>query len=237
MSARLAASAALLCGLALAAMSGQRALAYFYLRSAPGGTEGALKAGAPLSPEALSRARAAYLKALRVLPGAAELQQNLGRLELRRADAPGLTAEAREDILSDASDRFMRAIDAAPARAFPWSLAAFANAQLSAEPGQTASFLRYSYFLGPQEASSILLRARVALPLWDQLPDDIRADAARDLERLWLEPGLRALLAALYLDNGPSARAEIRRAILATQDDRQAFDKLLREVVASGERS
>lgn len=224
-----AASAALFIGLVLLGVSGQRCLAYFHLARVPSEIDDGLKSGRALSPETLAQAREAYLRAARILPGASEVQQNLGRIELRLADAAALAPAARMETLASASGHFAQAIAAAPARAFPWSLAALAHSELAAPPERIASSLRYSYFLGPHEASSLLLRATVALAHWDGLPEDVRRNTGRDLERIWRLPPLRTRLISLYLAASFPLRIEIRRTVVTTEEDRRIFDYMVRE--------
>lgn len=218
--------AALITSLVLIAISGQRCLAYFYLARGQPEIDDGFKSGLAAAPETLMRARDASLQAARILPTASELQQNSGRIELRLA---ALAPAERKAWLEAASEHFTRAIAAAPARAFPWSLAALAQSELAAKPERIASLLRYSYFLGPHEASSILLRAKVALRHWDVLPEDVHSNTERDLAQIWRFPALRPRLISLYLDASFPLRIEIRRAVIATEDDRKGFDSMVRE--------
>jgi hypothetical protein len=221
---------ALLAGIFLVVLSAPRMLGYFNLAEVPPSVERALKAGALLSPPILHDARERYLDAIRFLPADAVVQQDMGRLELRRAAMIELhDSKEREKALQSASQYFRAAIIDAPGRAFPWSLEALVLSELSASVEDIFNHLDMSYFLAPHEASSMLVRARVGARLWAQLPTDLRRYISSDFAETWDLPAQRPILVDIYLHASFQARTAIRRAAFDDPKDEKIFDRMVAE--------
>ena len=163
--------------------------------------------------------------------------QDLGRLELRRVDDLVQKEEKRNDALKSASQYFKAAIEAAPARAFPWSLEVYTRLRSKASSAELNELLRMSYFLGPDEASSILLRVRVGCEIWSYLEADVRRFVGTDLERIWRNGALRSALVPIYLSTPMATRADIRRTILLDERSERLFDQMLQKTIVAPKRS
>jgi len=214
-------------GLALFALSAPRFVAYLELAYVPSSFDRALKAGRSVPAPALGFARQQYGRALTALPDDAVLQQDFARIELRRSVEPGVTLAQRHEALTSALRYIRASIVAAPARAFAWSLDALIQAELTQQSGDVSTQLRMSYFLGPQETSSILMRVQVAARLWDGLPEDVQIFVKHDFAKMWKQSEQRVTLIDVYLRSGFRVRSAIRDSLPRGARDIPAFDALL----------
>jgi len=217
--------------LVMVLLGAQRAIAYSYMAFVSEGVGDALNTDQSISAEKLDQAAIALQKAILVLPAASSLHQVLGRVEQRRASLEGVGSDepiARRHL---AAREFDKSIAAAPARALPWALAAQAR-ELLAEPVHSIiPYLRYSYFLGPQEASNILSRTEVIVTHWSVMPDDIRQNARRDLKQLWLYPDLQYAFIDRYLRASLELRSLMLRDSMLSAGDKRNFDHQIRKAV------
>jgi len=220
-------------GLLSIGLSLPRIMAYSYLAMVPSGVSDALKSGRQISVSELEVAQDVYLKAHSYLSEDAVITQDLGRLELRRAAALRPFPGQRDEALEKASAYFRETINAAPARSFPWGLEAYTRWERSEDPGEINKLLRMSYFLGPHEASSILVRARVGTQIWDQLDKDVRQFTSDDLVAIWSEGRLRTALIPIYLEASLPTRVAIRKLLLVDKPNEQRFDQMLKRAVSS----
>ena len=218
-------------GLVLITFSLPRVIAYSYLAMVPPGIDDALSQGRPIKADELEEARGLYRKALDALPDDAVIQQNFGRLELRRAAGIAIAPEERIKALTSASEHFKASIAAAPARSFAWSLAASAQYQLKADPALLNALLRMSYYTGPHEASSLLLRAQVGCGIWNELDSDVRVLIGQDLKALWAIGRLRSGLIDIYLSSSYETRSAIREIVLTDPQSQKRFDQMLERVL------
>ena len=218
-------------GLLVIALSLPRAIAYSYLAMVPSGVDVALSQGRPIKSDELEEARGLYKEALDALPGDAVIEQDFGRLELRRAARLTNTTEERIEALNSASGHFKASIAAAPARSFAWSLAASAQYQLKADPALLNALLRMSYYTGPHEASSMLLRAQVGCGIWNNLDTDVRDLIGQDLRALWEVGRLRSALVDIYLSSPLEVRSAIREIVLKDPQSQKRFDQILERVL------
>lgn len=187
-------------GLFICALAVPRVIAYGFAAGDGGRAAAVLADGGHLSPAALADARVRYARALAIHPSDAALALALARFERRAAvDDPEALDAARAHLRQAAAH--------APNDAFVWSLLAQTAFERGAPVEEVAAYLRLSRLTGRFEASSLLLRVRTALPLWERLPDDLREDAARDMARLGADPKLRRALFAPYLSLGYAERA------------------------------
>jgi len=228
----LVAGVAGLIGLMLVVLSTPRLVAYAGLARLPAEVDANLKSGQPISGATLFEARTAYEQALKYVPADATLNLNLGRLILREAAMPGLSQALRRKALETASLHFRAAISGAPTRAFAWSLAALVESNKSGPSGRLYNLLRYSYYYGPYEPSSVLTRSGIVMPLWQILPDEFQRFAENDLKVLWWVHALRRDLFEIYLEAPYPLRSHIRHVVLLTDEDRQSFDTLLKDFLA-----
>lgn len=233
---KLATLAALGIGALLVFLSVPRILAYSQVGEVPSSVARALESGRDISTPVLGEALARYKNATSVLPHDAVLLQDLGRLELRRA-AGSEDSTQRNKALRSASIAFKAAIVAAPARPFPWSLEAYAQSNLFVPSDNVVGLLRMSYFLGPHEASSILLRARVATGMWGELDEDVRQFTINDLEEIWHDGRLRGAIVPIYLEASMPTRSAIRKLILTDSVSEQRFNQMLKRALAPLKRS
>ena len=229
---KLIAVAAFGIGLLLFALAAQRVGAYYYIAHVPAEVDRALASGRSLSKTMLDDARRNYLAALEILPSSAGLQQNYGRLELRRAALADADGDSYQEAMSSAAVHFRAAIVAAPSQAFSWSLESYALSELSAPANEINGLLRMSYFLGPHEGSSILVRARVASKSWEGLDSNVQGFVRRDFKAIWQTRGLRQNIADIYLDAPLEVRVVIRKAVIEDKADVQVFNRLLLKVLA-----
>jgi len=183
-----------------------------------------------VDPQRFVGARSDYCEAAELLSDDALLGQECARLAMRIADTTPDDAEAAR-LLGEAKASLKAAAAKAPDRAFLWSLLAAVEGETSAPGDRIALLLRTSYLTGPQEPSSITLRPRIALKYWDAMPDDIRADAGKDIRAMWLNWDLSHELQRIYLASDFRRRAIIRNYALLTKGDRQMFDDRLRAIV------
>ena len=218
-------------GLLLLALSVPRAVAYAYLEGAPSRAIAALNSGQPIGGAELIEARDGYLKAYFFLPEDCIILQDLGRLELRRADELTRAGDKSADAFVSASKYLKASIEAAPARAFPWSLEAYVRSKLLASPEEMNKLLRMSYFLGPREASSILLRARVGTGIWDHLYEDVRQFTSNDIEEIWRDDRLRSAIVPIYLDASIPTRIAIRKLILIDDGSERQLNQMLKQAL------
>ena len=219
-------------GLLLFALAAQRVGAYYYIAHVPSEVDRALASGRSLSKTVLDDARQNYLAALEILPSSAGLQQNYGRLELRRAALADADRDTYQEAMSSAAAHFKAAIVAAPSQAFSWSLESYALSELSAPAIEINGLLRMSYFLGPLEGSSILVRARVAIKSWEGLDGDVQGFVRQDFKAIWQTYGMRQMIADIYFDAPLEARVVIRDAIIENERDKQVFNRLLLKALA-----
>lgn len=210
-----------------------RFLAYSSLVDIPREVERALKEGRALPAPILALSVKKYRHAADLVPDVAIIQQDLGRLEMRRAYEPDVLLAERHNILLLASKRFRAAIAAAPSRAFPWSLEAIVQSELHAEPELINEIMRMSYALGPHEASSILLRARVAGGLWQDLAADVQSNVGKDYVEMWRYSEMRPSLIIIYLESDFPARLTLRKTVLQRKKDMLLFDKMVMDRVRS----
>lgn len=230
---KLVAFAAFGFGLLLFALGAQRVGAYYYIAHVPSEVDRALASGRPLSETVLSNARRNYLAALKILPNSAELQRNYGRLELRRAALFTDDTELHQKAMNSAATYLRAAIAAAPSQAFSWSLEAYVLSALSGSAGDLNRSLRMSYFLGPHEGSSILLRALAGTESWQNLDDDIQGFVREDLKEMWRHRVLRQSLVDIYLDAPLATRSQLRDIIIDSDEDRKKLDRMLIKTVKS----
>lgn len=222
-------------GLVLALYAGQRSLALAWLAyERPTETVLSLDQGDKLDAVVIDQAIEAYQRAVVSLPQMSDGYIQLGRLALRRSIL--LEGEQLEAALLSASGAFRRAIAASPSDPFGWSLMALTLDQMGRPVEQIEPMLRYSEYLGSQEASSILLRVPVGLRQWDGLPDDMREGIRRDIRRLWRYPALRPDLVSLYLETSLPQRIIIRETVLTSADAQRKFDRLLTAYTGIGKR-
>lgn len=214
-------------GLLVIAFSFPRMVAYSYLLGVPAGLDDALATGRPIDKVKLEEALDIYRKASDWVPGDPVILQDYGRLELRRAEKFPTNSDGRREALLSASQHFKASIAAAPARPFAWSLAAYAEAQLKADSSFLNALLRMSYYAGPHEASSILLRAQVGCEIWEGLDTDVRGFIAQDLKALWAEARLRPALVDIYFRSSYPTRSAIRATILTDTQSEKRFNQML----------
>lgn len=224
-------------GLLLLALSIPRTIAYAYLAAAPARVLSDLNSGRKIDQIDLAKARERYFKALSILPDDAVISQDIGRLDLRRADAPTHDDDTRANILKSASWYFHASIKAAPARPFPWSLDAYVQSQFLASPHEINERLRMSYFLGPREASSILLRVHVGCENWNHLNKDVQLFVSNDLKTLWGDIRLRQNLVPIYLNASLVTRVVIRNVILSDEESEALFNRMLKKALGHLNRS
>ena len=230
---RLVAASVLGVGVFLFALSVPRVVAYFHLSVVPPVIVSSLNSGRGIEAASLYAAFEQYAKAEAYLPNDAVIKQDLGRLELRRADLLEENPVQHAAALRLASDYLRSSIQAAPARAFPWALEAYVQSRLPGPSVEVNRLLRMSYFLGPHEASSLLLRARVGVDRWEFLDADVRQFTSNDLEEMWRDIRLHRLLIPIYLDAPVSTRIEMRKLILTDRESELRFDRMLRRALAS----
>ncbi|MBC7103716.1 MAG: hypothetical protein H5U13_10990, partial [Parvibaculum sp.] len=111
----------------------------------------------------------------------------------------------------------------APNETFIWSELARTAMLQGAEAGSVIPWLRLSSLTGRFELSSVLMRPPVALSHWDELPEDLKQHARRDLGGLWARPQLRGRLARLYLGLGYRERAILLDELFADRELRARF--------------
>lgn len=223
----LAGLVALAAGLLVAGLALPRVAAYGVALSDGAAASIALAEARGLPADALDDARRRYAQALS-LHGDAQLALDLARFDLRAADAgDGEALAAAHAHLRDAASR-------SPNDAFIWSQLAHVAQLRGAPVDETAAYLRLSRLTGRFEAPAMLLRVRTALPLWNELPEDIRGGVAADMARLGGEPYLRRSLYAPYLSLGLAERAIFLEEAFATRSERGRFRSQIRKY--AGER-
>ncbi len=225
------AGATLLIGLSLIWLAVPRVLAHLQIAFVPAVVDQALKEGRALPAPVIDLALARYSSAQSFLPSNALIYQNLGRLKLRQIYAGRLSVEQRQQKLSVISEHIRAAIGLAPASAFPWAFEAYIRYEMYAQPDEISDLLRMSYFLGPHEISSMLLRARVAGEIWTRLPKDVREFVSLDFAEIWSIYDLRASLLDIYLGASFEARDAIRRAIITDDAMARFFDAQLAKAI------
>ncbi|MDZ4379869.1 MAG: hypothetical protein U0942_00840 [Parvibaculum sp.] len=203
-------------GLFTCALALPRVIAYGVAAGDGGRAAAVLADGGPLTPAALADARVRYARALAVHPSDAALALALARLERRAAaDDPEALDAARAHLRQAAAH--------APNDAFVWSLLAQTAFERGAPVEEIGGYLKLSRLTGRFEASSMLLRMRTALPLWERLPEDQRDGAARDMARLGADPKLRRSLYGPYVSMGYAERALFLDHAFAGKSERGRF--------------
>lgn len=202
-------------------------IAYSHLTLVSRRVDAAIKTGATLPQEISSDALGVYRSAAYWLPADAELYQIAGRLELRNATAFTKGDPQRMAVFELARDQFIAAISAAPARSFSWTLLAHVSNEMDASGAALNRLLRMSYFLGPHEASNILLRSYIEAKRWDELDEDIQDFAQRDFLAIWQNEQLHPKLFQVYIEASFAGRVGIRQAILPNRAASDLFDQQL----------
>lgn len=203
-------------GLFTAALAVPRVIAYGIAAGDGGHAAAILADGGALSPAALADARTRYARALRAHPSDGGLALALARLDRRAAAADPKALDAARAHLRQAAAR-------SPNDAFVWSLLAHTALKRGAPVEEVAGYLRLSRLTGRFEASSMLLRMRTALPLWQRLPGDLREGASRDMARLGADPKLRRSLYGPYVSLGYAERALFLDHAFAGKSERGRF--------------
>lgn len=177
----------------------------------------ALSQGQALAPAALADARQRYAQALS-FHGDPKLALDLARFDLRAWYA------GDSEALAAAHAHLREAAALSPNDAFIWSQLAHVALRRRAPVEETAAYLRLSRLTGRFEASSMLLRMRTALPIWDELPEDIRSGVSADMARLGAETKLRKSLYRPYVSLGYKERAIFLTEAFETPGDRSRFN-------------
>ncbi len=219
-------------GILLFSLAAPRFSAYYRIANVPSEVSRTMASGGSLSETMLLDARQHYSDALAVLPNNAELQRTYGRLELRRAVLADQDSEHYLEAMNSAAAHFRAAIMAAPSDAFSWALAGYASTEISEPLHKINALMRMSYFLGPNEGSSILLRAQVASQLWKELDSDVQNYTRNDFRAIWRNGGLRQSIVDIYLNSSLEARVVIREAIVGNKNTEQKFNNLLAKAIA-----
>lgn len=204
--------ACLLIGLIVGLLALQRLTAYAPLVFESGEVSDALAGGSPLPEDATAAAIGRRAWATRIIPGDADIQVEIARLEQRRAGS------------ADARQRLEQALAAGPGKGFIWALLARSERDGNGSPERVVFFLRYSYLLAPVEASALLQRVPVALASWDSLPEDVRSNLAKDLKEVWSTVRMKNYLISLYLKASLRERILIRSLLLDSDLARKQFD-------------
>ena len=179
--------------------------------------------------DTLEKSIGAYVRAGEWLPGDASIQQTLARLYLRRAFDRQGTEEERRAALAAADQSIDRSLADAPNRHFDWALKA-EILRLSGRPVQEIEgALVLSSYLGPYEASSMLLRSRIILDRWSDVSGAIHDIARKDLVLIWRTVPLRESLIALYLQESLQGRVLIRHIVLKSKEDIGIFNAMVRQ--------
>ncbi|MBI1260833.1 MAG: hypothetical protein GC184_03830 [Rhizobiales bacterium] len=217
-----------LLGLTLVLCAGYRSWGLGQLvHDRPAGLVQSLNQGTDLDSVEIDQGIEAYRSAVATLPHMSDAFIQLGRLMLRRAIY--LDGQLRDDALRAAAGYFEQAIAASPSEPFGWSLLALSQDQMASPEPQIISLIRYSHYLGPQEASSILIRVPVGLRHWDGMPADLQESLRQDMRRWWRYPALQPDMISLYLGSSLTERIIIRKAILTSPELQKKFDRLLIE--------
>ena len=212
----LAGLVALAAGLLVAGLALPRVAAYGVALSDGAAASIALAEARGLSPDALSDARRRYGQALS-LHGDAQLALDLVRLDLRAAE------EGDGEALAAAYRHLRAAATHSPNDALIWSQIAHTALLRGAPVDEIAGYLRLSRLIGRFQASAMLLRVRTALPLWNELPEEIRDGVATDMARLGGDPALRKSLYAPYVSLGFAERAIFLENAFAAEAQRSRF--------------
>ena len=202
-------------------------MAYAHLVYVSPRVEISLKTGSSLSQPISSAALGAYQLAVWWLPVDAELYQTMGRLELRNAASFAESDPQYLEALERSRNQFTSAIFVAPARSFSWTLLAHASNETEGSKEMLNRLLRMSYFLGPHEASNVLLRSYIEGKRWNDLDADLREYAQRDFLAIWLNEQLHPKLFQIYVEASFGGRMGIRRAILPDRAAADLFDQQL----------
>lgn len=208
-------------GLVIVALAAPRLYAYTLLALEAPGVTNALRTGHALAPTDLSSAREHYGEALAVLPGDDGIARDLGRLDLRAS------VNAGDEPMMSALAHIRQAAGDAPNSAFNWTLLAYATQLGGGEREDFLRYLRLSTLTGPYEASSMLLRAKMTLPLWQDLPEETRRDATRDIRRMWSDRRFRDRMMTFYLSRNYRERAVILAVGFEDDRERALFERLL----------
>ena len=193
-------------GLLIAGLALPRAAAYSVV----------LPQGQYIALEALADARSRHARALS-LYGDAQLALDLVRLDLRAAE------EGDGEALAAAYRHLRAAATHSPNDALIWSQIAHTALLRGAPVDEIAGYLRLSRLIGRFQASAMLLRVRTALPLWNELPEEIRDGVATDMARLGGDPALRKSLYAPYVSLGFAERAIFLENAFAAEAQRSRF--------------
>lgn len=225
------ASVTMVLAVAMLLLAAQRCIAYAYVASMPADISEALGREAPIAADKLQRSSDALQKAVAVLPSASLLHRELGRIQLHSTKGQGKAPSDIAARLKLAGDEFDQSIATAPARALPWALAAQARDQAGAPFSTIIPYLQYSAYLAPREASSLLLRTRIAVPHWAELPDDLRASIRQELRELWVYPDLRYAFVDRYLKASFELRGLMLRDAIQTPADRKKFQQQIKKAL------
>lgn len=204
-----------------------RLMAYGVLLPVEARIAPALAKGKMLAPDILDASIPIYARAANWLPSDSDIQQTLARLYLRRARNTQTGKALRQAALENALARVDQALKAAPNRHFSWALRAEILMLIERPVSEIEKALHLSFLLGPYEASSMLLRARIVLRTWRQVSSDTRQIAEQDLRGQWKNRALRKNLVQFYLQESLSSRVLIRRFALSSQEDVTEFDRLV----------
>lgn len=219
-------------GLLLFFLAALRVQAYSHLLDVPMSVDRDLASGKIMTEAVLLDARESYRMSIAAMPGDADLQRTYGRLELRQSKLHADSPEQLGGDLSSAAEHFRAAISAAPSQAMNWSLLTYVRSEMSAPSSEMNDLLRMSYYAGPHEGSSILLRARAASRMWDSLDDDVRSFSKADLKEMWRYRELRPTLVEIYLDSNLATRMQIREIVIDSEVSAKIFKSLLMKAVS-----
>lgn len=224
---RLAGGLALVMGLAMLAMALPRMQGYFHVARMPAGIEESLKSGSDIPDDKLAEAIGLLQEARAALPDDATLSDRLSRLYLRVAAREALRGGDEKVALAHAIALNARTLENAPSRGFDWSLAALLRSK-ALEPWEVIEpFWRNSLYLAPYEASSILIRTRLAGLYWAHLPEDLQRGATQDFIHLWQIPPLRRDFIATYIGAPLALKVVIYREALVSEADHLLFKRLV----------
>ena len=204
----------LLCGLAI-----PRGVAYGLIGADGGKAAAAVEDGTALSAAALADARRRFGEALAVHPADSDIALGLARLDLR------VKGQGDEAALDAAMAHLRQAASHGPNETFIWAELARTAKLQGAGASTVIPYLRLSSLTGRFELSSVLMRSPVALSYWNELPEDMKEAARRDLGRLWSTPQLRGRLVRLYLDAGYKERGILLDEMFPEKEQRARFLK------------
>jgi hypothetical protein len=105
-----------------------------------------------------------------------------------------------------------------------------AKMEMGASTSDVVEALRMSWFTGPQVASAILVRHRIVLRYWTEMPADLLSHALDDVALLVEFKRYRRGLVHLYLAGDYEMRAAMRERIARQEGSLELFDDLLLRV-------